>query len=324
MAVSRWAAEQGQTVQLGIKFHDPNGNLYDPYEIRQVEIMREDLSIQKTFVTSEVHRLSTGRYYIEWVIPGSETVGKHYDKWYYTPEAGHDEVTAQLEFYVYASGTFTTDDYYLSVSDAKANCLDADTGLTDPQIQYLITLAMAIIDRCCEQHFLPVTGSRVFDGTGSYYLDMDEPIQSVTNIENLDSASYSYTVSDFRIKGTWLIHKDYVEGAELPAHLACGVTDTSLFPKGHQNIRVTGTWGLYETVPDLITQATCLLLYFGGQWDTVTGPMISPNMNESVEGYAYTLRKVYEHAGIHKETGYPEVDTILAQFRRMQFGSKVL
>ena len=323
MAVSRWAAEQGQTVQLGIKFHDPNGNLYDPHSFTKVEILAENLAVLKTFTAAEIGHLSTGRYYVEWVIPGAETLGKHYDKWYYTPEAGHDEVTATLEFYIYGSGTFATDDYYLSVSDAKANCLDAESTLTDPQIQYLISLAMATIDRCTEQHFLPMTASRDYDGSGRYYLEMDEPILSITSIVNLDDTDQTFTPSDLRIKGTWLVHKDYVEGCDITTCGSCGTLPGCVFPKGHRNIRVTGTWGLYESCPDLIKQATCLLLHFAGQWDTVTGPMTAPNISESVEGYSYSLRKVYEYASTHKETGYPEVDAILAKFPRIQFGSKV-
>lgn len=323
MAVSRWAAEQGQTVQLGIKFHDPNGNLYDPYLISKVEILAEDLSVLATFTGTAIKRLSTGRYYVEWVIPGNETTGKHYDKWYYTPEAGHDEVTAQLEFYVYKSGTFATDDYYLSASDARSNCLHPETTLTDEQIQHLISIAMAIIDRITNQHFLPYTETRYYDGTGSYFLNLDEPLQSLTSIENRDNASDTFNPSDFRIKGTWLVHKDYLAAAELPAHLACGAGNGAIFPKGHKNIAVTGTWGLYESCPEPIKQATCLLLHFAGQWDTTTGPMIAAAANESVEGYSYSLRQVYQNAAIHRETGYPEVDAILANYRRLQFGVRV-
>lgn len=325
MSVPRYQAEQDQTVQLAIRFESgADRTPYDPSAIAKVEILDANDVLITTKTGADIVNDAIGIYHVDWAIPAAEVLGKHYDKWYYTPSAGHSDLEAKLEFIVYQSGTWSVTDYYLSVADARADCLDANTSLTDAQIQTLIILAMGIIDRCTEQHFLPYAATRDYDGSGKYFLEMDEPIQTIASITNLDNANQTFTPSDFRIKGTWLIHKDYVEGANLPAHLQCGITNGAIFTKGHKNIRVEGTWGLYEYLEPLIKQATCLLVGFGGQWDTTTGPMISPMMGESVEGYGYTLRKVYEHAAIHKETGYPEVDTILSNFRRMQFGSKVL
>jgi len=329
MAVSRYAAERGQTVRLGIKFHDPEGNLYDPYAFTQVEILAADLTVLHTFVASGIVRDATGLYYVDWAVPGAETLGKHYDKWYYTPEAGHDAVTATLEFYVYAAGTFAAADYYLSVTEARARCL-ISSPLPDDDIQYLIRLAMSIIDRVCGQHFLPVQETRYVDGTGMFYLPCDGPILELTAITNLDDSTATFTVADYRIRGTWLIHKDgrpwprnQMDPPTGEAAVAYCSGTSSIFPYGFKNIAVEATWGLYAACPDPISLATCLLLKEGGKWDTVTAPMFANFASESVDGYAYTLRELFERAAVHNETGIPAIDGLLFSFLRKQFGGRV-
>lgn len=329
MSVSRYAAEQGQTVVLGIRFETSTGALYDPSDISQVEILDADSNVIATIPGASIVNDAVGIYHVEWAIPGAETLGKHYDKWYYTPTAGGTEINATLEFIVYAAGTFSPAAYYLSVADARANCLP-DCPLTDSEIQYLIGIAMAIVDRVCNQHFLPVTETRDFDGTGSFYLECDEPMQELKSIENLDDATATYDVSDYRIRGTWLIHKD---GRAWPynqlepptgedAVSYCSGTG-EVFSRGWKNIRVEAAWGLYENVPNLVVQATCLLVMYGAKWGTVRGPMFANFSSESTDGYAYTLRKVFEKASIHQETGLPDVDGLLVKFRRKQFGGHV-
>jgi hypothetical protein len=327
MSVSRYAAEQGQTVKLGIKFETAGNVLYDPSDIAKVEILDENDTIITT-ITS-ITKDAVGVYYVEWGIPLAETLGKHYDKWYYTPWAGGTEITAKLEFYIYAAGTFEAADYYLSVSQARSRCLP-DCPLSDADVQYLIRLAMAIIDRVCHQHFLPVREMRDCDGTDSFYLECNGPIIELKGITNLDDAAATFTVSDYRIRGTWLIHKD---GRAWPYNLLeepsgeaavkwCGGT-SEVFTRGWRNIRVDATWGLYPTCPEPIEHATCLLLMYGAKWGTVTAPMFANFASESVDGYVYTLRKIFERAAVHHETGLPDVDGLLANFLRKQFGGHV-
>jgi len=321
MAVSRFLAEQGQTVRLGISFEDQNLQLYDPYAIAKVEILAEDDTLLATKTGADIVHNGVGIYYVDWAIPGAADLGKHYDKWYYTPVTGHDEVSAKLEFYVYLAGTFLQTDSYLTVSEAKARCL-VGTALSDTDIQYLIRVAMTIIDRCAGQHFLPVSKSLDVDGTGEGYLVLPKALLQLTGLENLDSPSMAFTPADYRMKGTWLFHKDWKTGAVIPAHLAC--YNGGYFPRGHRNIRVTGIWGLYEACPVDIQHATCLLLRYAGQWDTVYGPIISKYARESVDGWSYALREVFKQATLNRSTGHPAVDVIIQNHRRFDRGMAVI
>jgi hypothetical protein len=303
MSVSRYTAEQGQTVKLGIQFENAVGALYDPADVAYVEILDVDSNVIDTIPGGSIVHDGVGIYYVEWAIPAAETLGKHYDRWYYTPLTGGTEITAKEEFYVYAAGTFAATDYYITVSDAKARCL-IGTALSDPDIQYLIRVAMAIIDKCAGQHFLPLVKSLDVDGTGEGYVVLPKPLL------------------DYRIKGTWIIHKQWRTGAVIPAQLAC--LDGGYFPRGHRNIRVTGRWGIYEDCPVDITHATCLLLKYAGQWDEVTGPIIAKYERETVTGWSYGLRKIFERAVVNRSTGHPDVDLLIQNHRRTDRGVAVI
>jgi hypothetical protein len=321
MAVSRYEAEQGQTVRLGIRFELPTGDLYDPDSISQVEIMDASSVVIDTIPGTNVVKIAVGVYYVDWPIPLAETEGKHYDRWSYVPATGHTGTIAKQEFIVFAAGSFSVSAYYISVENAKARCL-VGTSLSDSDVQYLIKLAMAIIDRCAGQHFLPQVRSIDVDGTGEGFLPLPQPLAELTGLSNLDDTSMTFTISDYRTKGTWLFHKDWKTGAAIPAQLAC--LDGGYFPRGHRNIRVTGTWGMYETCPIDIEHAACLLLRYAGQWDTLTGPIIENYSRESVDGWSYALREVFTKAIVNRSTGHPDVDVIIQNHRRTDRGMAVI
>jgi hypothetical protein len=329
VAVSRYEAEQGQTVRLGIKFELPTGDLYDPDSIGDVQILDENSVLITTIAAASIVKMAVGVYYVDWAIPLAEPLGKHYDLWSYVPTAGHAGTTAKLEFIVLAAGTFAPADYYLSVSEARANCLP-DCPLTDAEIQRLIRIAMAIIDRICHQHFLPVVENRDFDGSGYFYLECNGPWLELHSITNLDDPSATYDVSDFRRRGTWILHKDgrawpfnQMEPPTGEAAVSYCAGTGAIFPRGWKNIRVNATWGLYSDCPEPIQQATCLLLMYAAKWGTTTAPMFANFSNESVDGYDYQLREVFDRVAVHHETGLPDVDGNLANYLRKQFGGHV-
>ena len=324
MAVSRYQAEQGQTVRLGIRFELPTGDLYDPDSISQVEIMDADSVVIATIPAGSIVNEAVGVYHVDWAIPAAEALGKHYDQWSYVPVAGHAGTIAKLEFIVYAAGTFGVSDYYISVADAKAECL-ADSPLSDADVQYLIRCAMAIVDRVTGQHFVPVEEARDFDGSGSFWLKMNAPWQEILSIDNLDNDAVTYTIGDFRRKGSWIVHKDFLpwpQASDQPAHLSCG-SDGTVFARGQRNIRVTARWGRYATCPDPVRQATCVLLSHAARYDRLDGAFVANMSRESSEGYSYVLRKIYNKAVIDNMTGYPDVDGPLVLYRRMNLGVSV-
>lgn len=329
MAVSRFEAEQGQTVRLGIRFELPTGDLYDPDSISAVEILDADSVLITTIPAGSIVKMAVGVYYVDWPIPLTETLGKHYDLWSYVPALGHTDTTAKLEFIVQAAGTFSPAAYYLTVDEARTSCLP-DCPLSDDDIQLLIRIAMAIIDRICNQHFLPVVEERDCDGSGAFYLECADPIVELHSIANLDDITATYDVADYRKRGTWLIHKD---GRAWPYNMLEAPTGEAAvsycsgtgvcFPRGWKNIRVNATWGLYATCPEPITHATCLLIMYAAKWGTITAPMGANFESESVDGYAYKLREIFEREAVHNETGLPDVDLLLANYLRKQFGGHV-
>ena len=89
-------------------------------------------------------------------------------------------------------------------------------------------------------------------------------------------------------------------------------------------MRVTGRWGMYETCPVDIKHATCLLVQYAGQWDTVTGPIIAHYSRESADGWSYNLREVFQKAMVNRSTGHPDVDVIIQNHRRTDRGMAVI
>lgn len=101
MSVRRENAVIGQVLDLRATWTHDNGQPFDPYEIRRVQIVRAGTGeVVKTIGAADIERVSEGVYQV-FVGPFSEPVTL-YDRWVLTPFEGQAEVTRQFRVEVAA------------------------------------------------------------------------------------------------------------------------------------------------------------------------------------------------------------------------------
>jgi hypothetical protein len=327
MAVDRWQAEQGQTVRLKVRFEEADGTVYDPHAISQVRILLDDLSVVTTIVAG-ITMEAPGIYYVDWAIPAGETLGKHYDEWFYTAVVGEAERSDKVEFYVAPAGSIAAATVYLSVSKAKTDCLKpasawaAGSYPTDTQILEAIQYATEIIDQGCKQHFIPQELTLELDGRGRPYQWLEKNgkryrairVDSITTSDGTaismnDVVVYPYAIVD----KYW--RKDDLRGSLCPAITACGCEPLETygccsvtFPWGRENITIVGRFGEYEDMPIAIEKLCCRCVQriLEEEWGLFT-----PFSEETLGNWSYRMREVVTNAAITGRTGWSDIDAMI-------------
>lgn len=329
MPVERGAAYQGQTVRLRILFQAA-GTPVDPFEVRQVEILDSSLAVLATIPAASIVQSGVGQYYVDWAIPAAEAADLHHDRWYSTLTVGATEKQFTLSFLVLTSSGVATGGAYITVAEARS-FLPSDTPLTDAEIAEGIALAQEIIEEITGQTFTPIVKTVVFDGQGEPTLSIRRPIQTITSIRlRCDATTWeTIDIDDARISGSGtmiafgnVVPKPF-RRANNRCPSICASSACRLFPRGFQNVEVSGTWGAFDEPPRQIRSALGLLLRYALVCEDSSGVPSAAFSSEAVANdRSYTLRQIWSGlsarsgAGIVKNamTGYPDVDAILARF----------
>jgi hypothetical protein len=215
---------------------------------------------------------------------------------------------------------------YLTVAEAAAG-LPSDTALSSAEIADYIARFEEDVETITGEIFEPRTMARVFDGNGEPYLPLDRHLRIVTALEYLYGNGWSdVSIQGLRIKPSarglalgnlasysrWPSRNRAINRyADTGLSGGCGV-----FPAGSSNVRVTGTWGRYETVPLQIKHAIRQLIRYAGRCDDPANLGSNAFESESIPNdRAFTLRKIRLNALNNQMTGYPDVDAILVRFR---------
>lgn len=92
----------GQNIVVGIKFYE-NGTLFDPYEVRDVNIFPSEFGGTALSTISAV-RVSQGFYQATWPADDSLLPGKYYDQWEWVAEEGISSHIQRYSFTVTEPG----------------------------------------------------------------------------------------------------------------------------------------------------------------------------------------------------------------------------
>jgi hypothetical protein len=321
MAVERALAAQGQTVQLRMQFRR-SGTLFDPVQVRQVLILDQAGATVETFPQGSIIRDSTGMYHVDWAVSATQAVALYNDRWFATSTTGATEKQFTLTFYVLPAlaGPGVGVGRYLTPIEVRAY-LPPETTLSDAQLAVLVALAQATAEKITGQYFTPITEARVFDGSGMAVQDIQDPIISVSGVRfRCDSSFETQAIEDIRISGsgTMLAIGNVIPGPFSRSSLSRLSANGCGWPAGFQNVEITGAWGLYATAPLLIKAAVGLLVKYAAACDNPAGvPYNAIDSENAGTDYSYTLRKIFEGAKTHAETGYSDVDAILAGYPRL-------
>jgi hypothetical protein len=154
---------------------------------------------------------------------------------------------------------------YASVSNVRAHKVAGATVDLSMYEDSEITAALEISESFINAHIQRVFGvtedvSKIVDGTGSEQLFFSPyfagPVQEVTAVDEVDEdgeSTYSYELTDFVVRPYFLRLREDDQSDPRRGLLRC----KGRWPKGTQNIKITGTWG--EAVPTAVQRASILL-----------------------------------------------------------------
>jgi len=173
---------------------------------------------------------------------------------------------------------------YLTPEELRARGIDG----TDAELTRYGQYAQELIEQYTRTHFDRYTKVIVISGSGTQLLLLPDWLTSLTVIEiNNEDVTNTYT---FKTSGYALY---------------CG---DAVFPHGFKNISVTGEWGRYSEVPEVVKEAVVELVKDQQDPTRVDKSFIE---SEKLGDYSY---KRARSGGSSRTTGNPKVDELLKHF----------
>ena len=185
---------------------------------------------------------------------------------------------------------------YYTVSDARSDGI-TQTEASDDKLNSMISFAEEFLERRTGRVFYKRPLVLSVDGSGNSALWLME-YRPIIDIESL-KIDGSLLDKDFYVvykNRGYLLLKSF--GGDIYAGISYGS-----FPKGAQNIEITGTFG-YEYIPAMVKECMKKLVFREIRPKDKIGLFES----ERISGYSYSLRE----AGKTKNTGDPEIDKLLS------------
>lgn len=277
-------------------------------------------------------KLSTGHFVARWTPPVNEAIGTHEIRWFFrlTPMSPEQTFREEFEVLVEVAGFSATG--YAFVSDMRAEGVPV-MDASDARLQVLIALASRYIERMTGRFFEPRPQTLTLDGRGGRTLLFGQPIIGIESVR-IDSSPFS--PADLPIDRSLLrvYNRHLTQGLLLPDDRdnpkleLFHVDDEArafVWPKGQQNVTVTGVFGYTEPdgsptgrTPELIRHATKLLVMrelplLGNVDQREDAQRRFRLTSERTRDQSYTLEALRLHGAF---TGDPEIDNILAAYQR--------
>lgn len=291
-------------------------------------------------------RLDLGHYAATWTPDLAEPLGAHEIRWFFQLNPGDPEQSFTEPFDVVAQVTATPTNGYASVADVRAEGVPSSGvgAVSDARIIAAIEIASRLIDGYTGRFFNPRPATYRLDGTGRRGLLLGNPIVSISSVTLLGLEAVPtlpLEASDYRVYNRHLTQgllepddreSPKIELVSVDERYETGfIAESELhlyrFPKGTQNIEVSGLFGYTEPdgsptgrTPLLITRA-CVLMVLR-QLPLATDPDAADALNAWRLTELRTRDQTIKWAnpadlgarGAGPFTGDPEIDGILLQF----------
>jgi len=203
---------------------------------------------------------------------------------------------------------------YITLDEAKEEIalLKDQDDISDEQLESRILFIQEYIEKLTNQFFNLREKVFLVDSWGTRIITLPVPIISITKIE-IDSEN-RFIEQD--LSGYIIFNRFFPDDRDYPKI----ERKDAFFPKGNQNIKVTGTFGfLNESLetPQPIKMVTKMLLL---QW--FKG--VSESKTRLRDGKTYFKKderfetRITESLSIGNLTGDPEIDNILTRYRRAE------
>jgi hypothetical protein len=298
-------------------------------------------------------RLGLGHYVAEWPVPAVEPVGAHEVRWFFRLTVGGAELTSTEPFDVVESVSAGPFLGYCTVQDLRDEGVPT-TGVgakTDAELARIIERSTQLIDVFTGRFFRPVPMQIRVDGTGGRELLLGHPIVSISEVRLvsssfIDSEAQVVELDDLEIYNrhlggllnpddrenprlSWVEFDERLERLPFAAFDVHGVFEPSRWPRGRQNVQITGIFGYTDPdgtptgrTPDLISRACALLairdaevLTSEDRFDARNAWRLSKLKTRDQE-IQWGVPGSLGGRGAGACTGDPEIDTILARYSR--------
>lgn len=306
---------------------------------------REALNVIDTYPTGD--RLSVGRYAATWTVPGAEPIGTHRIKWFFQLTSSTPEQTFIEEFEVLPevlATPYSTAENYVTLAEMR------DEGLTvslasDELLARRIVLASRFVEAATKRFFYPKAMTIKVDGRGGPKILLSDPIIAISEVL-FDTTPWAPSATQVDLDLVRVYNRHISQGlvspddrnnpkielfspAEMLAHYGSSRSWSRLvFPRGQQNVTITGVFGYTDPDPSLLTQGSTPELI-----KHVTKLIVMRELDkmsrvanrfdrhqryrltsERTRDQAYTLDPLGTAKGYF--TGDPEIDNLLALFLR--------
>lgn len=312
----------------------------------EFEVLDDDGAevVATTQIDTTADRLGTGRYVTAFTLPGGATVGPHTLVVRYTVDG--TQYSYETTFDV-LSGVYDKNGRgYVSAQvlrDGGVPTSQAD----DKTLHRLILLASQYVERTCGRVFEPAPKTVHLDGHGAPELLLIEPIVAVADVA-IDDGPYTgpavaVDLDDLRIYNRHLVEELFSPDDRENPRIAYyhwrglwgarrrpfpGVGGESWFPRGTKNVQVEGVFGYTDPpgpvgrTPLEIEHATSLLVVrnlpkVADQDARDDAQKRARIVSESTRDQSYKLGGPQGSTAMFgRFTGDPEIDTILARYKR--------
>mgnify|MGYP001240412518 CR=1 FL=1 len=221
-------------------------------------------------------KVSTGRYVARWTPGLAEPIGTHEVRWFYKLTLASLEQSFREEFEVLPEVTAQSADGYTTVQAMRDE--GVTTGMaSDSKLQGLIRVASQMIDRWTGRWFEPRSRTFIVDGPGADTVMLNHPICAISDIQFLSSdldTGGPVELAGVRIYNRHLtqllLSPDDRENPRLEwaTDFVQRHCPWPYWPRGNQNIQITGIFGYtdpdgvspYGSTPVLIEQACKMLV----------------------------------------------------------------
>lgn len=285
-------------------------------------LARTTVNVGTTYPTAGAGRLSIGRYFLPWTVPGGAVPGRYEVRWYYKWTSTSEELMGAVPFEIVGTAVITYG--CCGISDLRREGVTAEDA-SDPRALLAISRATTMIERALSRWFEPRYARFVLDGHGKRTLNLPMPIIGIEGVR-IDSDSAFSTV-DPEDTENYEVYSRHLTGLVAPddrirPRLERG--DYGRWSRGRRNIEIAGAFGFTEYdgtpmggTPSLLVMAAVMLAnqYLPRLADLDPDEPVpaGPITSESVQGHSISYAD--NAAAAPSIVGDATIDALLAPFR---------
>ncbi len=284
-------------------------------------------------------KISTGHFVAAFTVPVDANLGTHSIQWFFRLTAAAPEQTFEEEFEVLAGPVGAGATGYCSIQDIRDEGIDA-TVVSDTRLAKLIQLSSRYIDKVTGRFFEPRALTLLLDGRDSHDQLLDIPIIAIDKLEVLEQGVQGVPLTGLIDPGNFRVYNRHLtQGLTQPddrespkiAFVREGLISrplsglTHFFPRGRQNIRLTGVFGYTDPngsptgeTPLLISEVCKRLVVrqvptLAEAEDREDAEKRYRILEEKTRFQSYKLGPLHLQGAL---TGDPEIDNVLIQYKR--------